>query len=115
MITPFNNNFFVQQYEIAQIIQIGYIVFSKVPDLNTISVDLDESNSILSSAYIVEEVTLENIFLYPDAPLGGYVLSWSVSNGSSSSSSSSTYQLELKTLLESNLYLFLHVRYISVS
>jgi hypothetical protein len=117
VITPFNNSFFIDKFDITQeLIQKGYVVLSKIPNLNTICVNLDESNSILSSAYIVEEVTLENIFLYPGALVGSYVLSWAVTSGSSSSSSnSSTYELELKILLESGLYSFLHVSYISVS
>ena len=114
MRTPFNDNFQFQEYDINQtLIQKGYVNFLFVPDLSTVSVDLGEGNSVLSDAYIIEEVTQDNFYLYPDVEIGSYVLTWQLSP--SSSSSSSLNQLELKTLLESGLYSIFQVRYISIN
>ena len=110
MITPFDRNFKLQEYEIVpDIIQTGYINLLFIPDLSTVSVDLDEAFSILSNAYIVEEVTTNNLFSYPTAEIGKYVLSWNISD----SSSSSIDLLELKILIESGNYFWIQIRYIS--
>jgi len=116
MITPFNRNFHHQQYDITpSILQQGYIIFENIPDLSTVTMDLGEGNSVLADAYIVEEVTLYNSFLYPNVDIGSYILTWNNQFESSSSSSSSYSELELKNLLESGDYSLFQVRYISTS
>lgn len=112
MITPFNENFQLEDHEITlALIQRGYVIIQKNPELSTVEVYLDQGNSILSSEYIVEEVVEENIYLYPDATIGDYVLTWGVNDSSSSSSSAS--QLKLRELLESGNYSIFQIRYIS--
>jgi len=111
MKTPFNEQFKVETYTTSSIIGRGYIVLGFIPNLNYIFVHLDNCDDILSSAYIIEKVTLDNYGLYSDAEIDNYVLSW----GEASSSSSSASELELKTLLESGIYTFLQVRYVTVT
>ena len=113
MHTPFDSNIRKEEYEITpSIIQTGYVSLQKIPDLSTLYVDIGECNSILSDAYIVEEITIDNLYLYPDVALGNYILTW---NHTNSSSSSGNNQLEMKTLLESGLYTNFIVGYISTN
>ena len=116
MITPFNNNFEIENFEIDHtFIQHGYVLFNKIPEIGTVSVDLNESNNILSTGFIIEEITIDNVQLYPDGSVGEYVLTWISQPSSSSSSSGSSNELELKILLDSELYQYFQLRYISAT
>jgi hypothetical protein len=117
MNTPYPDKFQKELWIINQIlIDKGYVVLSDIPDVATVEVVIDECNDIIYDEYIIEEVTEDNQYEFPDATIGKYVLSWkkySCSSSSSSSSSSSDLSYELKRLLESNLEHYLQVRYIS--
>jgi len=117
MITPFDNNFHILSFDISSgIIQAGYVPLIKIPDLSTVFVDLDGCKDILSSEYLVTEVTIDNNYLYPEETVGTWIVTWLSLGGTSSSSSSSieiTY--ELKDLIESGNYTTMNIKYISTT
>jgi len=116
MNTPYPDKFKKELWLINQIlINDGYVVLSNIPDVVTVEVVIDECNDIIYDEYIIEEVTEDNQYEFPNVEIGKYVLSWKKYSVSSSSSSSSSSDLsyELKRLLESNLDHYLQIRYIS--
>ena len=113
MRTPFENNFQLDTFELTQVLfDRGYLILSDIPEHATISLIVEEQNDILSSYYNVFQVTSENIFLFPDAEVGKYVLAWDETLASSSSSSSAEIS-ELRGILEANIGDIIQVRYIS--
>lgn len=114
MITPYPKKFTLSVFQITEEILLdGYVVISKIPDLNTVEVIVSEENDILYSEYIVEEVTSSNAQLYPKATIGQYVVSW-ITQPSSSSSSSST-GTELKLILEARVGHMFLIKYVSIN
>lgn len=116
MITPFTTSFQIDLFEITQdVIDGGYAVLLHLPNIESIIVSVDESNDIVYGEYSIEEVTINNSYLYPLSVVGNYVITWiSQSTDTSSSSSSTITHLELETILLNKIGGILSVKYISV-
>jgi len=107
--TPFASKFIIDSYQITQeVLNRGYFILSKVPEVQTIALLIYEVNDILSDEYSIDKVDIDNQYMYPAATINQYVLSWMYSSSSSSSSSS-----DLDALLRANEGSVLHIRYIS--
>ena len=79
MITSFPDKFQIDSFIISEeLLDDGYVILSKTPILESILLDVDEFNSIVSDEYIVLKVTLENQYLYPKANVDDYIISWNI-------------------------------------
>jgi hypothetical protein len=105
--TPFSNNFKIDLFEISdEFINVGYINLSKIPDIETIIVTVQEYDDIVYDEYLIEKVTEDNSYLYSGVEIGYYVIIW-LNNYSSST------VLELETILRNNIGNTLSIKYIS--
>jgi len=105
--TPFAQDFTLDSYQITQeVLNRGYFILSKVPVVETIDLLIYEENDIFFDEYCIDKVDVNNQYMYPEASINQYVLSWIYCSSSSTSSN-------LNALLRANKGNVAQIRYIS--
>jgi hypothetical protein len=88
-ITPFDSDFKIDEFVLTtEVFDRGYYQLSYDPEVESLSVLIEEVNDIIYYQYLVVQVTEEYLVLFPNVPIGKYVVTWMILGSSSSSSSS---------------------------
>ena len=118
---PFNSSFKIDQFIITSaVVNRGYYPLSSIPELETVSLVIGNSNDIIFPQFTVVEVDEDLQSLFSDQVLGTYVITWLLYGAGSSSSSLCftpapiwNLQGNVFEVLRSNIGEIAQIRYIS--